>query len=77
MRKYVALTVASVLFAGPVVAQSEVEDANGDGVYSMEELLVNFPTMTVETFAQIDANTDGVADPDELTAAIGAGLLDG
>lgn len=73
MKKF--LIAAAVLgFAGSAVAQ-EVTDTDGDGAYSMEELMVTYPNLTPETFAMIDANADGVVDADELAAAQEAGTL--
>ncbi len=54
---------------------AEVEDTDGDGMYSMEELLVAYPALTEELFGTIDGNGDGAVDADELTAAIEAGVL--
>ncbi len=73
MKKF--LIAAAVLgFAGAAVAQ-EVTDTDGDGAYSMEELMAAYPSLTAETFAVVDANADGVVDADELAAAQAAGTL--
>mgnify|MGYP005853533567 FL=1 len=75
MRKVMIAATASLLgVAGMAVAQ-EVADTDGDGVYSMEELMAAYPSLTPETFALIDANGDGTVDADELTAAQEAGTL--
>jgi Ca2+-binding EF-hand superfamily protein len=70
----IAATAALLGVAGMAVAQ-EVADTDGDGVYSMEELMAAYPSLTPETFALIDANGDGAVDSDELTAAQEAGTL--
>lgn len=61
--------------ATAVAAETMVEDTDGDGVYSMAELLVAYPAMTDERFVEIDTNADGAVDTDELAAAQEAGLL--
>lgn len=58
-------------------AQTAVEDSNADGVYSMEELMVVYPTLTEEVFLEMDTNGDGSIDAEELASAQEAGLLDG
>jgi hypothetical protein len=73
MKKF-ALALAALGFAGTAIAQ-DVADADGDGVYSMEELLATYPAMTADDFALVDANGDGAVDAEELTAAQDAGLL--
>ncbi|MDD9921072.1 MAG: EF-hand domain-containing protein [Boseongicola sp.] len=73
--KFVAMTVSSLAFASAVYAQTAVEDTNADGVYSMEELLVAFPSLTDEIFAEIDVNDDGAVDAEELAAAEAVGLV--
>ncbi|MDH3264513.1 MAG: EF-hand domain-containing protein [Paracoccaceae bacterium] len=72
--KKVILAIAALGFAGAAVAQ-DVEDTNGDGVYSMDELMVAYPDLTEEVFVTIDANGDGAVDADELAAAQEAGTL--
>jgi hypothetical protein len=54
---------------------AEVEDTDGDGMYSMEELMVAYPSLTEDLFSTIDGNGDGAVDPDELAAAEEAGVL--
>lgn len=73
--KYIAMTIASLAFANAVWAQTAVEDANGDGMYSIEELLTVFPNITDELFSEIDVNADGGVDIEELAAAEAAGLV--
>lgn len=77
MTKRLEWILAGLLGLGVATATmaAEVEDADGDGVYSMEELLVAYPTLTEELFGTIDGNGDGAVDDAELTAAIDAGVL--
>ena len=70
------LILAALLGLGaPAATAAEVEDADGDGVYSMEELMVAYPSLTEELFGTIDGNGDGAVDPEELAAAVDAGVL--
>ncbi|MGI9391556.1 MAG: EF-hand domain-containing protein [Boseongicola sp.] len=73
--RFLVLTIASLAFANAVWAQTAVEDANGDGMYSIEELLTVFPNITDELFSEIDVNDDGGVDIEELAAAESAGLI--
>ncbi|MFV0336107.1 MAG: EF-hand domain-containing protein [Tropicimonas sp.] len=74
-----SLLIAGLLAASALTAQAQgmVEDTDGDGVYSMEELKAAYADLTDETFAAMDANGDGGVDADELAAAIEAGLVAG
>ncbi|MCG6884102.1 MAG: EF-hand domain-containing protein [Silicimonas sp.] len=76
MTKRMNLTIAALLGLGlGTAAMAAVEDTDGDGVYSMEELLVVYPGLTEEGFGLIDTNGDGAVDENELTAAVDAGVL--
>jgi len=72
-----AITFAALigLAAGPVLAQTMVEDTDGSGGYSMEELAVAYPDLSAEGFAEIDIDGSGEVSADELTAAIEAGVI--
>ncbi|TNF20424.1 MAG: EF-hand domain-containing protein [Rhodobacteraceae bacterium] len=72
-----AITFAALLglAAGPLLAQTMVEDTDGSGGYSIEELTAAYPDLTAEGFAEIDADGDGEVSEDELAAARDAGLL--
>jgi hypothetical protein len=74
-RLNLALAAILALGATAAVAQTMVEDTDGDGVYSMDELKVAFPDLTEEVFVTVDANADGAVDADELAAAEEAGVL--
>lgn len=74
--KYLTIaTLLAALAATAAQAQTMVEDADGDGVYSMEELQAAYPSLTEEVFAVLDINADGAVDADELSAAVEAGVL--
>ena len=77
MRKKMKLILAALLGLGATaaVAETMVEDANGDGVYSMEELVVAYPDLTEDVFGTIDGNGDGAIDAEELAVAEEAGVL--
>jgi len=66
--------IALAAMATAMSAQTEL-DANGDGAYSFEELLVGYPDLTVETFAQLDADADGALNEAEMSAAMDGGML--
>ena len=72
-----ALGFAAGMIALPALAQTatEIPDADGNGLWSMEELKVGFPDLTEETFARIDTTADGQVDQAEFDAAVTAGLL--
>ncbi|CAN0598169.1 unnamed protein product [Ectocarpus sp. 12 AP-2014] len=61
--------------ASAAVAQTMVEDTDGDGMYSMAELVAVYPALTEERYLEVDANADGLVDAEELAAAQEAGLL--
>jgi hypothetical protein len=67
-------TLAALTLAGTAIAATEI-DTDGDGVYSMEELVAVYPDMTEAGFTAVDADTDGVVSAEEFAAAIEAGLL--
>jgi hypothetical protein len=75
--KNVVLTLGTMfaLTAGAALAQVTVEDTDGNGSYSMEELMVAYPDLTEDLFGEIDADGDGEVSPEELTAAQEAGQL--
>ncbi len=76
MTKRLTLLIAGLIgFGVATSAMAEAEDTNGDGVYSMEELMVAYPTLTEEIFTTIDSNGDGAVDDIELAAALDAGVL--
>jgi EF hand len=79
--KRISLLLATVLGLGaiPAMAQDaaapEIADTDGNGTWSMDELVVAYPDLTAETFTAVDANADGAVDQAELAAALADGLL--
>lgn len=75
MKKLVlTLGALSILAAAQAAtAMTEVEDTDGNGTYSYEELLVAFPGLTEESFADADADGNGELSAGELAAAEEAG----
>ncbi|WP_439522619.1 EF-hand domain-containing protein [Marivita sp.] len=71
----VTLGTAVALTAGLAYAQVAVEDTDGNGSYSMEELMVAYPDLTEDVFAEVDTDADGDVSMDELTAAQDAEIL--
>ncbi len=73
------LTAVLGLAAVPVFAQDapapEIADTDGNGTWSLDELMVAYPDLTEEGFISIDANADGAVDQAELAAALADGLL--
>ena len=76
MKKIVlTLGVVSALAAAQAFADTAIEDTDGNGTYSMEELTAAFPDLTAEAFGEADANGDGQVDADELQAARDAEII--
>ncbi|MFW8595252.1 hypothetical protein [Cribrihabitans neustonicus] len=51
-------------------------DTDGDGKASFEELQAVYSGVTIELFAEIDADADGFVDDEEMADAVETGLLD-
>lgn len=76
MKKTVLTLCAVLIAAGSLVhAQALVEDTDGSGGYSMDEMLTVFPDLTAEEFDEIDADGDGEVSPVELVDAIEAEVI--
>ncbi len=73
--KSVVTVLAALGLTTTVAFAQEVQDTDGSGTYSLEELQAAYPDLTEDGFALIDANGDGVVDADELAAAQAAGTL--
>jgi hypothetical protein len=73
----VLLASGTMLAALPALAQDmpTIEDTDGNGTWSLEELQVAYPDLTAEVFTTIDANADGAVDQAELAAALADGAL--
>lgn len=74
--KLMLIALIAMGAANAALAQT-VEDTDGDGMFSMEELLTVYPALTEERYGEIDVNGDGAVDEVELAAAQEAGLLAG
>ncbi|MGB3278498.1 MAG: EF-hand domain-containing protein [Pseudorhodobacter sp.] len=76
MKNFVlALGAISAFAVAQANAQTVITDTDGNGVYSMEELVAAYPELTEENFKAADTNADGAVDADELAAAIEAGHI--
>ncbi|WP_375172815.1 EF-hand domain-containing protein [Pseudooceanicola sp.] len=76
MTKTLTATIALLgLAATPLLAEVMVEDTDGNGSYSMEELAVAYPDLTEALFLEIDADASGEVTKEELTAAVDAGVI--
>lgn len=73
--RILALAAILTLGAGAASAQTVVADTDGDGVFSMEELLVAYPDLTEEVFTTMDVDASGSIDADELQAAREQGII--
>lgn len=68
-------TAAAALLGAPAAFAATEIDADGDGMISFEEMLAVMPSITEETFLQVDGNADGLVDATELAAAQEAGVI--
>ncbi|HEX9858616.1 MAG TPA: EF-hand domain-containing protein [Paracoccaceae bacterium] len=78
MNRKILLVAATLgLVGAQAMAQDlpEIEDTDGNGLWSLVELQTVYPTLTEEAFLTIDANADGGVDVAELTAAMADNLL--
>ncbi|GGE23366.1 hypothetical protein GCM10011360_09890 [Primorskyibacter flagellatus] len=76
MTKTLTLTAAILgLAATPLLAETMVQDTDGNGAYSLSELVVVYPDLTPEIFGQIDTDTSGDVSEAELADAVDAGVL--
>ena len=71
----IAFATISALAVGAAQAQTTVTDTDGNGLFSMEELVLAFPDLTPEVFTAADADADGALSVDELKAAQTAGTI--
>lgn len=71
------LGVALSLAAFQARAEMAIEDTDGNGSYSMEEMQAAVADLSAETFAEIDADANGEVSADELAAAVEAGVIEG
>ena len=69
------LAAALAVSAVQTSAATMVEDADGNGTYSMDEMAVSYPDLPAEDFAEIDSDGSGEVDTQELALAIESGML--
>jgi len=78
MKKIVLTMCAiSVLSAVQASAAIMIEDTDGNGTYSYEEMVAALPDLTEDQFAVIDEDESGEVDAEELAAATEEGLIKG
>lgn len=77
MKTLILPATIAIFGASMAFGQTMVEDSDGDGMFSMEEMLVTYPTLTEDLYGEIDVNDDGMVDGEELAAAQAAGLITG
>ncbi|KZY46935.1 hypothetical protein A3731_08720 [Roseovarius sp. HI0049] len=72
-----ALCLAAIVAVSAVQAHAEtaVEDADGNGSYSMDEMTAAFPELTEDQFVEIDTDASGDVSEEELAAAMESGVL--
>ena len=75
LTKITTLVPVLVLSLGGTAFAAAHLDTDGDGLMSMEELMVAYPDMTEETYTAIDTDVDGSVSADELAAAVEAGTV--
>lgn len=77
MTRFSLAFAASGVFLGAasMMAHAAIEDSDGDGLYSFEEVIAAYPTLTEEAFLELDGDGDGMLTPEEVTAAQAAGVL--
>lgn len=75
--KVIVPALAAIVSLAAITAQAQtmVEDTDGDGSYSFEELAAAYPDLTDELFDDIDKNDDDAVDEAELAEARENGLI--
>ncbi|MFT6167966.1 MAG: Ca2+-binding EF-hand superfamily protein [Celeribacter sp.] len=76
MNKLTATLAALGILTVPALAQSTLEDADGNGTFSFSELSIAYPQLTEERFVMLDTDESGDVSPTELSAGMDAGLLE-
>ncbi len=66
----------AALSAVPANTMSAGIDTDGDGKASLEELQAVYPGVTSQLFAEIDADSDGFVDDEEMADAVATGVLE-
>ena len=74
--KTFALAMCAMTFAAaPLLAETVVQDTDGNGSCSMAELLVIYPDLTEEAYVAMDTDESGELSVEELETAMAADLL--
>lgn len=73
--KKTALIILPALLATPLLAETPLVDADGNGTYSYTEISAAHPDVSEDAFAEMDANGDGEIDQEELAMAKDAGTI--
>ncbi len=78
MKKLAITTSAlAMLLSSAAFADMHDDDADaGEGPWTMEEFMMEFPEVTPEEFEQIDQDGTGMITEEELEAAIEAGIVE-
>lgn len=69
------LALFLLFFASKAEAGGPGMDRDGDGLYSLEELREEYPTLTEAQFETLDANEDGWVSPEEFRKGLDMNLL--
>lgn len=75
MKTPVLMLTAVMAVSAVQASAATVEDTDGNGSYSLEEMSVAYPELTDGDFAEMDADESGDISEDELTAAMENGVL--
>lgn len=76
MKKFLlTLSAISAFAVAQANAQTVVTDTDGNGEFSLEELVAAFPELTEEVFKAADTDGNGALSADELKAAQDAGNI--
>lgn len=70
LKKLATSLGALTLMTGMAVAQMS------EGPWTFDELVLDHPELTAETFAEIDTDGDGMVSQEELDAAVAAGTIE-
>ncbi len=74
--KSIILSFAAALGLSAVTAiAAEVADADGNGTFSMEEVVATNPDVSEEAFVAMDTDKSGELSVEELDAATASGAL--
>lgn len=76
MRRVAFGALLAAFAALPALAEVELIDTDGDGMASLDEMMVVYEGFTQEQFTAIDTDADGLLSDEELVAAMDAGTLE-